>query len=91
MDECEREVVKDIVPLPGSYLHNDFEVQTESFRGDVSITDIGAPCHMTHNKDNVYDLRPSPAGRETITIGDRRKLRVEYMGNTYVFHWNMSE
>ena len=29
----------------------------------------------------MYNARPPPPGRETITIGDRRRIKVEYVGN----------
>ena len=35
----------------------------------------------------MYNLRPLPPGRETITIGARRKIKVEYIGNMdVIFH-----
>lgn len=35
----------------------------------------------------MYDIRPPPPGRETITIGDKRRLIVEYVGSIdIVFH-----
>lgn len=35
----------------------------------------------------MYDIRPSPPCREANTIGDRRSLRVEYVGSMdVVFH-----
>ena len=35
----------------------------------------------------MYNARPSPPGRETITIGDRRRIKVEYAGNMdVIFH-----
>ena len=36
---------------------------------------------MTHDGIERYDLRPRPPSRETITIGDRRKLKAECVGN----------
>ena len=48
------------------------------------IADSGRSCHMTHDRTELYDLRPRSPGREIITIGDRRKLRVECAGNIYV-------
>ena len=69
------------------YLHSSFIVQSDSHEGDVWIADGGASCHVTHDGTGLYDLRPPPPGRETITIGDRRKLRVECVGNMHViFH-----
>lgn len=29
----------------------------------------------------MYDIRPPPPDREAITIGDRRRLKVEYIGS----------
>ena len=29
----------------------------------------------------MYNARPPPPGRETIMIGDRRRIKVEYIGN----------
>ena len=35
----------------------------------------------------MYNTRPPPPGRETITIGDRRRIKVEYIGNMdVIFH-----
>ena len=35
----------------------------------------------------MYNARPPPPGRETITIGDRRRIKVEYIGNMdVIFH-----
>ena len=72
------------VTVPGSYLQSAFVVQSGSNEGDVWITDSGASCHMTHDRTRMYNVRPPPPGRETITIGDRRRIRVEYIGNMYV-------
>lgn len=42
---------------------------------------------MTHNKSNLYNIRPPPPGREAITVGDRRRIKVEYIGNVDIeFH-----
>ena len=42
---------------------------------------------MTHDRINLYNLRPLLSGRETITIGDRQKIKVEYTENMdVVFH-----
>ena len=42
---------------------------------------------MTHNKSDMYDIRPPPPGREAITIGDKRLLKVECVGNVDIeFH-----
>ena len=35
----------------------------------------------------MYNARPPPSGRETITIGDRRRIKVEHIGNLdAIFH-----
>ena len=73
--------------VPGSYLHSAFVVQSGSNEDDVWIVDSGASCHMTHNRTRMYNARPPPPGRETITIGDRRRIKVEYIGNMdVIFH-----
>ena len=42
---------------------------------------------MAHDITRIYNVRPPPPGRETITIGDRRKIKVEYIGNMdVIFH-----
>ena len=75
------------VTVPGSYLHNAFVVQSGSSEDDVCIADSGASCHMTHDRPRIYNMSPLPLGRETITIGDRRKIKVEYIGNMDgIFH-----
>ena len=46
-----------------------------------------ASCHMTHDRTRTYNARPPPPGRETIPIGDRRRIKVEYIGNMdVIFH-----
>ena len=67
------------VTLPGSYLHSAFVVQSGSNEDDVWIADTGASCHMTHDRTKMYNARPPPPGRETITIGDRRRIKVKYI------------
>ena len=75
------------VAVPGSYLHSAFIVQLGSSDDDVWIADTGASLHTTHDGKILYNLRPPPPGRETITIGDRRKLKVDCVGNVNVtFH-----
>ena len=75
------------VTVPGSYLHSTFVVQSGSNEDDVWIADSGASYHMTHDRTRIYNARPPPPGRETITIGDRRRIKVEYIGNMDVnFH-----
>ena len=75
------------VTVPGSYLHSAFVVQLGSNEDDVWIADSGASCHMTHDKTGIYNVRPSPPGRETITIGDRRRSKVNYIKNMdVIFH-----
>ena len=79
-------VVGDIT-VPGSYLHSAFVVQSGSNENDVWIADSGASCHMTHDGTRMYNARPPPPGREIITIGDRRRTSVEYVGNRdVIFH-----
>ena len=68
------------VTVPGSYLHSAFVVQSGSNDDDAWIADSGASCHMTHDRTRMYNPRPPPPGRETITIGDRRRIKVEYIG-----------
>ena len=73
--------------VSGSYLHSAFVVQSGSNENDVWIADSGASCHMTHDGTRVYNARSLPPGRETITIGDRRRIKVEYVGNMdVIFH-----
>ena len=75
------------VTVPGSYLHSAFVVQSGSNEDDVWITDSGASCHMTHDRTRMYNVRPPPPGRETITTGDRRRISIEYIGNMdVIFH-----
>ena len=75
------------VTVPGSYLHSAFVVQSGGNEDDVWIADSGASYHMTHDKTRMYNARPSPSGRETVTIGDRRRINVEYIGNMdVIFH-----
>ena len=75
------------VTVPGSYLHSAFVVQSGSNEDDVWIADSGASCHMTHDRARMYNARPPPPGRETITIGDRRRIKVDYIGNmNVIFH-----
>ena len=75
------------ITVPGSYLHSAFVVQSGSNENDVWIADSGASRHMTHDGTRIYNARPPPPGRETITIGDRRRIKVEYVGNMdVIFH-----
>ena len=75
------------VTVPGNYPHSAFVVQSGSNEDDVWIADSGASCHMTHDRTRMYNARPPPPGRETITIGDRRRIKVEYIGNMdVIFH-----
>ena len=75
------------VTVPGSYLNSAFVVQSGSNEDNVWIADSGASCHMTHDRTRMYSARPPPPGRETITIGDHRRIKVEYIVNMYViFH-----
>ena len=82
-----KESVVGDVTVPGSYLHSAFVVQSGSNENDVWIAVSGASCHMTHDRTRMYNARPPPLGRETITIGDRRRIKVEYIGNMdVIFH-----
>ena len=64
-----------------------FVVQSGSNEDDVWIADSGASCHITHVGTRMYNARPPPPGRETITIGDRPRIKVEYIGNMdVIFH-----
>ena len=75
------------VTVPCSYLHRTFAVQSGSNEDDVWIADSGASCNMTHDRTRIYNVRPPPPGRETITIEDRRRIKVEYIGNMdVIFH-----
>ena len=62
-------------------------MQNDSSISEVWIADSGASCHMTHNKSDMYDIiRPTPR-REAITIGGKRRLKVECVGNVDIdFH-----
>ena len=75
------------VTVPGSYLHSAFVVHSGSSEDDVWIADSGASCHMTHDRTRTYNVRPPPPGSEIITIGDRRRIKLEYIGNMdVIFH-----
>ena len=75
------------ITVPGSYLYSAFIVQSGSNENDVWIADSGASSHMTHDGTRMYNASPPPPGRETITIGDRRRISVEYVGNMdVIFH-----
>ena len=75
------------VTVPGSYLHSAFVMQSGSNEDDVWIAGSGASCHMTHDRIRIYNVRPPPPGRETTTIGDRRRIKVKYFGNMdVIFH-----
>ena len=39
----------------------------------------------------MYNARPPPPGRETITIGDRRRIEVEYISNMDVIFYGKSD
>ena len=42
---------------------------------------------MTHDGTRMYNARPPPPDRKTSTIGDRRRINVEYVGNMdVIFH-----
>ena len=75
------------ITVPGSYLHSAFVVQSGSNENDVWIADSGASFYMTHGGTRMYNARPPPPGRETITVGNRRRIKVEYVGNMdVIFH-----
>ena len=75
------------ITVPGSYLHSAFIVQSGNSEDGFWIADSGASCHMTLDKTRLYNLRLPPPGRETITIGDRRETKVEFIGNMdVIFH-----
>ena len=67
-------------------------MQSGSNEDDVWIADIGTSCHMTHDRTRMYNVSPPPPGRETITIGDHRRIKVEYIGNMdVIFHGNSDQ
>ena len=75
------------VTVPGSYLHSAFVVQSGSNEDDIWITESSASCHMAHDRTGMYNARPPPPGRGTITIGNRRRIKVEYIGKMdVIFH-----
>ena len=42
---------------------------------------------MTHDRTRIYNVRPPPPSRETLTIGYRRRIKVEHIGNMdVIFH-----
>ena len=42
---------------------------------------------MAHDRTRLYNVRPPSPGCETIMIGDRRKIEVDYIGNMdVIFH-----
>lgn len=44
------------------------------------------------NNANMYGTHPPPSGREMTTIGDRHRLRIEYLGSMdAVIHGNRDE
>ena len=58
-----------------------FVVQPGRNESDVWIANSGASCHMTHDGSQLYNLRPPAPDRETITIEDRPKIKIESIGN----------
>ena len=75
------------IAVPDSYLHSTFIVQSDSCEDDVWIADSRESCHLSHDRTRLYNSRPSPSGRETITTRDRRKIKVEYIRNMdVIFH-----
>ena len=86
LHEPSESVIGDVT-LPGSYVHNAFVVKSGSNEDDVWIVDSGASCRTTHDRTRIYNVRPPPPGRETIKIGARRVIKVEYIGNMdVIFH-----
>ena len=59
-------------------------MKSGSNEGDVWIPDSGASLHMTHDTTILYALRFPPPGLKTITIGNRRKIKLECVGNVDV-------
>ena len=75
------------ITVPGSYLHSAFVMQSGSNEDDVWNADSGASCHKKHDGTGLYHLRLPPPDRETVAIGDRRKLKEECVGNIdVIFH-----
>ena len=75
------------VTLPGSYVHSAFVVQSGSNEDYFWIAESCASFRTTHDRTRIYNVSPPPAGRETITIRDRRRIKVEYIGNMdVIFH-----
>ena len=67
-------------------------MQSGSNESDVWIADSSASCHMTDDGARLYNVRSPTPGRKTITIGDRRKVKAEYIGNMdVVFHGQTDE
>ena len=78
--------------VPGSGLHSSVVVQSGCNESGIWIADSGASCHMTYDGTELYYVRPLPPGCETITIGDRRKLKVKFVGNmNVIFHGFVDE
>ena len=79
------------VTVPGSYLHSACLAHSGSSEDDVWLADNGASCHMTDDRTRMHNVRPPPPGRETITIGDRRRIKVEYIGNMDIIFLGKSD
>lgn len=51
------------------------------------LQNSGASCRMKHKNTSMSDISPPPPSRKAITFGDKRRLRVEYIGSIdIVFH-----
>ena len=75
------------ITVSGSHLHSAFIVQSGSKEYGVWIADSGVSCHIAHDRTILHNVRTPPPGCETIMIGDRRKIEVEYIGNMdVIFH-----
>ena len=66
-------------------------VQSGSNEDDFWIADSGASFRTTHDMTSIYNVRPPPPGRETITIRDRRRIKVEYIGNMDIIFYGKSD
>lgn len=83
--ECDNSI--EYAAPPSAYLHSAFIVQNGSSSGETRIADSAASYLKMPNNSNMYDMRPLLPGREVITIGDNRRLKVEFIGNIdIVFH-----
>lgn len=61
-----------------------FIALNDSLGGDVWT------CYVAHNNANMYDIIPTPPGRESTMIRDGRRLRVECVDSVdVIFHGYM--